>query len=226
MIRTLLLCFVAACLYPVATNAQSDTSAVVASAQTDVLAKPAPAAADTASKVSDETLSTLTVPLTEALERVVSEVPTRMIRLRGELLANNPEAVDYVSRLLIPGVDNCVISVFNTPGDTTACWKVEFPAVEDFGKAQKMYHSLYESLKTAHLTRLHPGMVYRLDAPYLEASETKLNNSIEFTMGPDSPEDFKKIRVQILLAYAMPDWQLSMQVYEKPGELGMTKNDE
>jgi hypothetical protein len=166
-----------------------------------------------------KTPSSLSVSLTEAVERVVSEEPTRLAGLRGELLANNPEAVDYVSLLKLQGAENCIISVFNTPGDTTACWKAELPAMDDFAAAKKTYKNIYESLKAARISRLHPGTTYRLEGTYLAASEEKAANSIEFTLIPDDKE-FKKIRVQVLMNYVMPEWNLSVQIYEKPGELG------
>ncbi len=165
-------------------------------------------------------LSHAQLSLTDAISRVISEEPTRLLRLRGELLANNPEVVDYESLLQLTGSDRCYVSVFNTPGDTTACWKAEYPDLEDFPAAKKAFRGLYESLRTARITRLHPGTVYRLSGDFLEADETKQTNSIEFTLDP-AGEDFQKIRVQILLTYVMPEWHLSVQVYEKPGELGM-----
>jgi hypothetical protein len=165
--------------------------------------------------------STLNVSLTEALERVVSEMPGRMVNLRGELLVNNPEDVDYASRLVLSGAENCMISVFNTPGDTTACWKADYPAVDDFGAAKKLYRAVYDALKSARITRLHPGVVYKLEGDFIAADETKQSNSIEFTLGPGDQPEFRKIRVQILMSYLMPTWKLTVQVYEKPGELGM-----
>lgn len=167
----------------------------------------------------------LSLPLTDAVERVISEEPTRLVRLRGDLLANNPEAVDYASMLLLKGAENCTISVFNTPGDTTACWKAELPVLDDFDQAKKAYRSLYESLHSARITRLHPGTVYRLQAPFQEASETKQTNTIEFVVDP-AGDEFRKVRVQIMLSYVMPEWHLAVQVYEKDGELGMRKGDD
>ena len=173
----------------------------------------------------DQKPNTISVSLTEAVERIVSEEPTRLLHLRGELLANNPEAVDYESILKLEGADNCVISIFNTPGDTTACWKADLPALDDFGAAQKLYKSLYESLRAARINRLHPGVTYRLDGSYTAASADKASNSIEFTLTPEEAE-FKKIRVQILMNYVMPEWNIQIQVYEKPGELGETASDQ
>jgi len=170
--------------------------------------------------------ATLSVPLTDAVERVLSEVPTRLVKLRGELLANNPEAVDYESILKLQGADNCFISVFNTPGDTTACWKADFPAVDDFTAAKRLYHDLYESLKNARISHLRPGTTYRLDAPYLAASEEKQSNSIEFVVTPANEKEFRKIRVQVMMLYTLPEWHLSVTIYEKPGELGMASVDE
>ena len=161
-----------------------------------------------------------TLSLTDAVERVISEMPTRLAHLKGELLASNPEAIDYTSLLLLKGADNCVISVFNTPGDTTACWRAELPMLDEFDQAKKAFQSAYESLHRARITRLHPGVVYKLEGDFLEADETKQTNSIEFTLDP-AGEEFRKVRVQILLSYTMPEWHLSVQVYEKPGELGM-----
>lgn len=160
--------------------------------------------------------------LTDVVERVISEMPTRLAHLRGDLLANNPEASDYTSLLLLKGADNCTISVFNTPGDTTACWRAELPVLDDFDQAKKAFQSAYESLHKARINRLHPGVVYKLEGDYKEADETKQTNSIEFTLDP-AGEEFHKVRVQILLSYTMPEWHLAVQVYEKPGELGMTE---
>lgn len=161
------------------------------------------------------------VSLTDAVERVISEMPTRLSHIRGELLANNPEAIDYTSLLQLSGADNCVISVFNTPGDTTAAWKADLPVLDDWGQARKAFSSAYESLHRARITRLHPGVVYRLEGDFQAADETKQTNVIEFTLDP-AGEEFQKVRVQILLTYTMPEWRLEVQVYEKPGELGMT----
>jgi hypothetical protein len=216
MKRVLLRSLLPVLLCPVAAFSQSSAPATQSSV---------PAAQSSISAAQSPTPATLTVSLTEAVERVVSEEPTRLVRLRGELLANNPEAVDYASVLKLQGADNCVISVFNTPGDTTACWKADLPAMDDFETAKKTYRSLYESLRMARINRLHPGTTYRLDGTFLAASEEKASNSIEFTLTPDEKE-FKKIRVQILMNYVMPEWNLSVQIYEKPGELGETAGDE
>jgi hypothetical protein len=159
--------------------------------------------------------------LTDAVERVISEMPTRLAHLRGDLLANNPEAIDYASLLQLKGADNCTISVFNTPGDTTACWKADLPVIDDFNQAKKAYQETCDALRRARITRLHPGMVYKLDGDIHQADETKQTNSVEFTLNP-SGQEFRKVRVQVLLTYTMPEWHMQVQVYEKPGELGMT----
>lgn len=161
------------------------------------------------------------VSLTDAVERVISEMPTRLTHIRGELLANNPEAIDYTSLLLLNGADNCVISVFNTPGDTTAAWKADLPVLDDWNQAKKAFASAYESLHRARITRLHPGVVYRLEGDFQAADDTKQTNVIEFTLDP-AGEEFQKVRVQLVLTYTMPEWRLEVQVYEKSGELGMT----
>ncbi|TDX00708.1 hypothetical protein [Dinghuibacter silviterrae] len=160
--------------------------------------------------------------LTDAVERVISEMPTRLAHLKGDLLANNPEAIDYASLLQLKGADNCTISVFNTPGDTTACWKADLPVIDDFDQAKKAYQETYDALHHARITRLHPGVVYKLEGGFHQADETKQTNSIEFTLDP-AGEEFHKVRVQLLLSYTMPEWHLTVQVYEKPGELGMAE---
>lgn len=170
--------------------------------------------------------ATLTVPMKDALERVLSEIPTKLKRLRGELLVNNPGSVDYVSLLQLQGAENCVVSVFSLPNDTTAGWMVDVSTTEEFVTAKKKFKELYEILKTTRLTRLNPGVSYKLVSVYLEPTEDKQSNSIEFSLSPNDKQEFTKVRVQMIMTYLMPEWHLSLQVYEKPRDPGTADDDD
>ncbi len=151
----------------------------------------------------------------QALEKVISDFPKGFATLRGDVLNNNPQTVEYTSHLAFRSAENNTITEYS--GKTPVySWQALMLTNEAYEAAEKKYKSLYKDLKGISLT-LNRDYSYGLEGNYDPPSEAKKFSTSIFHLTP-SASNLPKVRVELSLQYEMMEWKIYLTVYQKERE--------
>lgn len=152
-----------------------------------------------------------------AIGTVLHDFPANLRHITGELVLAEGETESYACKVELPGAQRCVITRYHSAVDTTASWQAKMYSSDDFGKASREYHVLYNKLKTCYLLLADSSMVYlkgewepaREEIPFA-ASKLRLNTS---------DERFGELQVDVELLYQASDWVININIYNAPPSL-------
>src|ERR687897_2396589 len=106
-----------------------------------------------------------------ALEKVITDFPKEFSSLKGEVIANNPQTVEYESLLTFKTAEkNTIIQYSGT--QPVYSWQALMFTLEDFATAEKKYKTLYSELKNINI-KLNRDYDYSLTGDYDKPDETK-----------------------------------------------------
>ena len=159
----------------------------------------------------------------QALEKVISDYPNGFSALKGEVLANNPQTVEYTSLLQFKSAE--WNSITEHSGKTPVySWQARMLSNEEFGVAEKKYKALFKELKNVSLT-LNRDYSYGLDGTYEEPSESRKFATSVFHLTPNATY-LPNVKVELSLQYELLEWKIYLTVYQKERndeERGKTK---
>lgn len=148
----------------------------------------------------------------QALEKVIADYPNDFSTLKGEVLANNPQTVEYTSRLQFKTAE--WNSITEHSGKTPVySWQALMLSNEEFGVAEKKYKALFKELKNVSLT-LNRDYSYGLDGTYEAPSETKKFATSVFHLTPNATY-LPNVKVELSLQYELLEWKIYLTVYQK-----------
>lgn len=150
-----------------------------------------------------------------ALEAVITDFPKEFADLKGEVLAYNPQTVEYVSKLEFKTAERNVITQHSGKRPVYS-WQALMATAEEFEAAAKKYKSLYHQLKGMSLT-LNRDYTYSLTGEYDAPDESKKFATTVFHLFPNA-SNLPKVKVELSLQYEMLEWKLYIIVYQKERE--------
>jgi hypothetical protein len=159
----------------------------------------------------------------QALEKVLSDFPKNFTNLKGEVLNNNPQTVEYASLLQFSAAEQNTITEYSGKLPIYS-WQAQMLTSEEFSAAEKKYKSLYKDLKNVSLT-LNRDYSYRLAGEYETPDESRKFVTTEFHLTP-SASNLPKVKIELSLQYELPEWKIYLTVYQKEredNERGKTK---
>lgn len=153
--------------------------------------------------------------LRTSLQKVLSDYPREFSTLRGEVMVENPQSVEYTSQLEFKGAEENTITRFNGFKPMYS-WQAVVLTSEDFEEAKKKYKWLFNQLKVMSV-KLDNGYSYTLDGKFEEADESRKFSSSTFVLVP-SATNLPKVKVEVNLQFYFPEWKVGLVVYEKERE--------
>ena len=151
----------------------------------------------------------------QALEKVITDFPKNFSTLKGEVLNNDPQTVQYTSNLQIKTAEsNTIIEYSGKP--PVYSWQAQMLTTEEFTIAEKKYKSLYKDLKGMSLT-LNRDYTYGLEGEYDAPEESRKFASTMLHLTP-SASNLPKVKVELALQYEFPEWKIYLNVYQKEKE--------
>ena len=161
----------------------------------------------------------LKLPVTSALrsdvQKVVAAYPGQFAELRGEVLAKNPQTVEYASLVKPDKAQNVVITQYSSNSKEVYSWNATLLSTEDFAEAEKKYKWLYNQLKGMNVK-------YVVDQYTLRGDYTPPTESMKFAISQLSvsnpPMALKNLRVEVAMQFEFPEWKVSLSVFEKERE--------
>lgn len=151
----------------------------------------------------------------QALEKVITDFPKNFSTLKGEVLANNPQTVEYVSLLEFKSAEQNTITEYSGKLPVYS-WRAQMLTTEDFETVEKKYKSLYKDLKNMSLT-LNRDYTYSLAGDYNALDETLGFATSEFHLTPNA-SGLPRVKVELSAQYEFPEWKVYITVFQKERE--------
>ncbi|MBB1283359.1 hypothetical protein HRH25_03160 [Flavisolibacter sp. BT320] len=151
----------------------------------------------------------------QALEKVISDYPVDFATLKGEVLNNNPQTVEYASLLQFKSAESNTITQYSGK-EPVYSWQAQMFTTEEFEEVEKKYKALYKDLKAITLT-LNRDYSYRLEGAYDTPSESRKFASSVFRLVPGATS-LPKVKVELSLQYELMEWKIFLSVYQKERE--------
>lgn len=149
------------------------------------------------------------------LQKVVESYPHQFQPIRGKVIANNPQTVEYASLVKPAGAQETLIVKYSSEVKPVYSWQSVLLITEEYEEAAKKYKTVYNQLKGMNITYVVDR--YTLRGVYEEPDESRgFATSVLAPAHP--PAALKKLKVEVSLQYEFPEWKVAVMVYEKEKE--------
>ncbi len=149
------------------------------------------------------------------LQKVVSDFPRHFSNLKGHILNQNPQTIEYASLLDFEMAPENMITEY-TGHKPIFSWQAMLLRTESFEEASKKYKWLCNQLKVMSLT-IDGKHSFSLTGNYDEPDESKIFSSSIYKLTPQA-SSMPKIKIEAGLQFEFPEWKVQLLVYEKERE--------
>ena len=161
----------------------------------------------------------LKLPVNNALrsdfQKIISAYPQHFDGVRGEIINQNPQSVEYVSNIKVGNAEECTVIKYSSGLKPVYSWQGMMFRSEDFEEASKKYKAVFIQLKGLNVFYVKDQ--YTLRGEFEEADESrKFTTSLLAPVNP--PEPLKKLKIEVSLNFEFPEWKVNLLVYEKERE--------
>jgi hypothetical protein len=145
-----------------------------------------------------------------ALKIVIEDYPNHFNNIKGDRISAYEPAVNYKSKVIIPGSVNCMLTQYNT--NETYSWRCELFSSADFQKAKDRFSDLYNEIHNT-IIKLDGEKPAILNGQYAAPEKERKQNTINFHFLPNSGI-IQKLHVEMQLQSEGGVWKIILQVYE------------
>jgi hypothetical protein len=149
------------------------------------------------------------------LSKVVSDFPDGFPTLKGEVVDDNPQTVEYRSLLDFKSAESNSIIRYKSLRPVYS-WQASILSTEDFDEAAKKYKWLCGQLKVMTI-KMEGGISFTLSGKYEEPAETKKFFSSIYKLTPNA-SSMPKLKIEASMQFEFPEWKVNLLVYEKEKE--------
>ena len=163
--------------------------------------------------------SQLKLPVNNALrsdfQKIISEYPQHFESIRGDIINQNPQSIEYASQIKVGDAQECMIVKYSSGIKPIYSWQALMFNSEDYEAASKKYKWLFNQLKGLNIFYVNDQ--YTLKGDFEEPDESrKFTTSILAPVAP--PQPLRKLKIEIALLFEFPEWKVNLLVYEKERE--------
>lgn len=151
----------------------------------------------------------------QALEKVITDFPKNFSTLKGEVVNDNAQSIEYASLLQFKTAEKNTITRY-TGRLPVYSWQAQMLSTEEFPVAEKKYKSLYKDLKNISLT-LNRDYSYGLDGEYDAPDESRKFATTVFHLTPNAT-NLPNVKVELSMQYEFPEWKVYLTVYQRERE--------
>jgi hypothetical protein len=149
------------------------------------------------------------------LQKVIDDFNNGFASIKGDVQAENPQTVEYVSQVKLSGAEECIITQYSGAKPIYSFQAVML-TTEDFEEASKKYKALYNQLKGMTI-KINRDYTYNLSGDYDAPDESKKFSSTVMRLLPSATQ-LPKLKVEVSMQYYFPEWKVSLLVYERERE--------
>lgn len=159
--------------------------------------------------------SPLSIGFRNDIQKVIEDYPKGFASIKGAPVQQNPQTVEYASKLIPVGATTSSITQYSASGKNIYSFQATMLATEEFAAAEKKYKWLYQQLKGMNVTYIVDQ--YTLQGHYEAPQETKSFATSELTLA-HPPTPLRKLRVDVSMQFDFPEWKVGLVIYEKEKE--------
>src|SRR5579875_1156461 len=138
------------------------------------------------------------------LEKVVADFPTHFASLKGEMIVEDPQTVEYKSLLDFKMVEDNSITQYKSAKPIYS-WKATFLTSEEFDEASKKYKWLCNQLKGMSIK--YNNSSFSLNGNFDAPDESKKFSTSVFSFNSSS-DMFSKLKVEATMEFEFPEWKV------------------
>jgi hypothetical protein len=146
------------------------------------------------------------------VQKVVADFPSQFASLRGDVVAKNPQTVEFASLVKVDKAENCSIIQYSANTRPVYSWHATMLSTEDFAEAEKKYKWLFNQLKGMNVKYVVDQ--YTLRGQYEVPAEERKFTISQLTVA-NPPMALQKLRVEVAMQFEFPEWKVSLSVFEK-----------
>jgi hypothetical protein len=149
--------------------------------------------------------------ISNALSKVLTDYPDHFDHIKGNIIDQDVQTIDYSCTVNIPGADSSVITQNGPTKDNIYSWKSVLFTTDDFDKVKTKFHEYYSRVKAINASAANKKIT--LQGEYIAPDDSKRFATILFTPAP-ATDALRDVVVDLSLQYLLSGWQISVSVYE------------
>ena len=146
-----------------------------------------------------------------AIEKVIRDFPNQFRNIKGTVLVENKQSVNYQSNIQIPGALSCMVTQHHSSKESLS-WKAELFQFENFHEAKTKYQDLFGQIRNT-IVKIEGEKPYILNGQYEIPAEQRRSQSVVFNMLP-SVGNMQNVKVELMLIREGSAWKVSLAIYE------------
>ncbi|RYZ00258.1 MAG: hypothetical protein EOO11_02205 [Chitinophagaceae bacterium] len=146
------------------------------------------------------------------VQKVVADFAHGFASIRGRQLDQDPQTVEYASLVSPEGTKETSITRYSSNGKPVYSWQSVLLRTEDYAEAAKKYKWAFGELKGMNVRYVVDQ--YTLEGRFDKPEEERNFASSELRLA-HPPAPLRKLKVRVQLQYEMPEWKVSIMVYEQ-----------
>jgi hypothetical protein len=147
-----------------------------------------------------------------ALEKVIRDFPNRFHNIRGDMIAQHAQKVEYKSTISVPGASYCSIWKYNVANNEVYDWNCTTFNSPNFMQARAKFKEIYDQIENT-IIRIDGQKPFIINAQYLTPTEMHNMNSISFELLP-AVNEMKNLKIDLTLEKESNIWKVRLSVYE------------
>jgi hypothetical protein len=149
------------------------------------------------------------------VQKVVADYPHQFSAIRGHLIDKGPQTAEYASSISPEGSTESSITSYSSGGKPVYSWQTVLLRTDSYEDAAKKYKWAFNQLKGMNVKYVIDQYTLKgaLQAP--DESRNFSSSDLELAAPPDP---LRKLRLRVQLQYEMPEWKVSLMVFEKERE--------
>jgi hypothetical protein len=141
----------------------------------------------------------------------LQDFPNHFNVIRGAIISQDVQAVNYTSTVNIAGADSSIIIQNGSDSDNIYSWRQVVFNTEDFDEAKQKFHEYFSKIKgTAVIINNKKISFY---AGYIAPDDAKRFTTILFTAS-EKTQELKNVVIDLSMQYILSGWQIIVSVYE------------
>jgi hypothetical protein len=148
------------------------------------------------------------------LEKVIADFPKQFASLKGEVMVQNPQTIQYASLLNFSGSEESSIIEYSAARPMYS-WQATMLTTESYEEASKKYKALCSQVKG--MTIKLSDYTFSLTGDYEAPEESRIFSTSVYHLLP-AATNLPKMKVEVSMQYSIPEWKVSLTVYDKERE--------
>jgi len=149
------------------------------------------------------------------LEKVVGSFSSGFADLKGEVIAENPQTIEYATLLEFRGAEENSITRYLSHKPVYS-WQATLLTTEEFEEAEKKYKWLFNQLKVMTLT-INKEYSFSLNGDYDAPDESRKFAVSTMVLTPAAVH-LPKLKIEVSMNYVFPEWKVQLTVFQKERE--------